>query len=274
MEVGATEAPGPTPWHEARPHLEAARRLAFDLEGDFNLHRYGRRICLFQVALDDGSVFLLDPLEGGPGGPPDWPGWKPLMEDPSVTKVIWAAQNDVRALKFCHGLHLRGLWDLFDASCLAVTPRPSLPLLVSTFLGVTIAKAEELQTSDWSQRPLSAPQRAYAAQDVAFLLALADRIDPLLDEKRKREVFRARMVAAEAYVFAEHPEPWRRLKGAGILEADQLVVLEGLWRRREALAQELDLAPWRVAPPEALVSEARGGVVPDEISVDPRWLSR
>lgn len=265
--------PEPTPWAVARPHLEAARRLAFDLEGDFNLHRYGRRICLFQVALDDGSMFLLDPLEAGLGAP-EWPGWKQLMEDPGVTKVIWAAQNDVRVLKFCHGVHLRGLWDLFDAACLAVTPRPSLPLLVSTFLGVTIAKAEELQTSDWSQRPLSAEQRAYAAQDVAYLLALADAVDPLVDEKRKREVFRSRMAAAEAYVFAEHLEPWRRLKGAGILEAEQLVVLEDLWRRREALAQELDLAPWRVAPPEALVAEARGGAVPEEIPVDPRWLSR
>ncbi len=104
-------APTTTPWPEARPRLEAAPRLAFDLEGDFNLHRYGRRICLFQVALDDGTVFLLDPLEDGVSGP-GWPGWKQILENPGVKKVIWAAQNDVRALKACHGIHLRGLWDL------------------------------------------------------------------------------------------------------------------------------------------------------------------
>ena len=158
-------APSPSPWTEVRPRLEAARRFAFDLEGDFNLHRYGRRICLFQVALDDGSVFLLDPLETDETGLPHWPGWKELIEDPTVTKVIWAAQNDVRVLKFCHGIHLAGLWDLFDAACLAVTPRPSLPLLVSRFLGHEVEKSEALQTSNWSQRPLSDDQRAYAAQD-------------------------------------------------------------------------------------------------------------
>lgn len=267
------DAPDPTPWSEARPRLEAASRLAFDLEGDFNLHRYGRRICLFQVALDDGTVFLLDPLEGGKPGPPDWPGWKALLEDPSVPKVIWAAQNDIRALKACHGIHLRGLWDLFDAACLAVTPRPSLPLLTSSFLGVGIEKAEALQISDWSQRPLSDPQRAYAAQDVRYLLALADRIDPLLDEKKKREAFRGRMAGAEAYVFADHAEPWRRLKGAGLLPPDQMAALENLWRRREALAQALDLAPWKVVPPEELVFFAREGRFQDPALVDPRWSS-
>lgn len=265
------DAPVPTPWAEARPRIEGARRLAFDLEGDFNLHRYGRRICLFQLALDDGSIFLLDPLEFGPGQTPDWPGWREILEDPSVTKVIWAAQNDVRVLKFCHGIHLKGLWDLFDAACLTVTPRPSLPLLVDTFLGHSIEKSEDLQISDWSQRPLSPGQRTYAAQDVAFLLPLADCLDALLDEKKKREPFLARMEGAEAYVFSDHPEPWRKLKGSGILLPDQQAVLESLWKTREALARRLDLAPWRLIPHEGLVALARDGRIPEHISVDPRW---
>jgi len=264
-------APEPTPWAEARPRLEAARRLAFDLEGDFNLYRYGRRICLFQVALDDGTVFLLDPLEEGLPAVPQWPGWKELLENPSVTKVIWAAQNDIRVLKVCHGVALRGLWDLFDAACLAVTPRPSLPLLVETFLGKKIEKAESLQTSDWSTRPLTPDQRAYAAQDVVFLLDLADRLNPMLDEKRKRDPFAARMAAAENYVFAEYEEPWRRLKGAGLLTPDQSDELARLWKARESLARTLDLAPWRVVPHEGLVALARDGFLPEHISVDPRW---
>ena len=65
-------------WAQARPFLEKTPRLAFDLEGDFNLHRYGRRICLFQIALDDGTVFLLDPLEEA-SGPSLWEGWKDVL---------------------------------------------------------------------------------------------------------------------------------------------------------------------------------------------------
>jgi ribonuclease D len=266
-------SPEPTPWAEARPRLERASRIAFDLEGDFNLHRYGRRICLFQLALDDGSVFLLDPLEAGTPRVPDWPGWKELLEDPALTKVIWAAQNDIRVLKTCHDIHLRGLWDLFDAACLTVTPRPSLPLLVDTFLGQSIEKSESLQVSDWSTRPLSQDQRDYAAQDVRYLLALADAVDPLLDEKKKREQFQARMVGAEAYVFVDHLEPWKRLKGSGSLGPEALERLEEVWRRRDALARSLDWAPWKLVPNEELVFWAREGRFSPSALIDPRWTS-
>jgi ribonuclease D len=263
----------PDSWETVRPRLEGVRRFAFDLEGDFNLHRYGRRICLFQFALETGETFVLDPMEGGADSPPQWPGWKEILENPEITKVIWAAQNDVRVLKACHGVSLRGLWDLFDASCLAVTPRPSLPLLVQTFLGKEIEKSEALQTSDWSQRPLSPEQMAYAAQDVRYLLSLADAVDPLLDEKRKREQFLTRMQAAEAYEFAETAEPWRRLKGAGILDPAALERLEEAWRRRDSLARSLDWAPWRLVPNDELVKWAREGRFSENALIDPRWLT-
>jgi ribonuclease D len=261
------------PWAQARPRLENVSRFAFDLEGDFNLHHYGRKICLFQVALDDGTVFLLDPLAETERSTA-WPGWKELIENPSVTKVIWAAQNDIRALKACHGLHLKGLWDLFDAACLTVTPRPSLPLLVEAFLGKSIEKAEALQTSDWSARPLAAEQLVYAAQDVRYLLTLADKIDPLLDQKKKREAFLTRMQTAEEYVFSEHPEPWRRLKGAGTLLPDELERLEAVWHQRETLARHLDLAPWRLVPTEELLHWAREERFSESFAVDPRWGDR
>lgn len=265
------EAPEPTPWTIARPRLEEASRIALDLEGDFNLHRYGRRVCLFQVALDRGDIFLLDPLAEPESG--SWAGWKKILENPEVPKVIWAAQNDIRALKACLGIHLRGLWDLFDAACLTVTPRPSLPLLVSTFLGKTIEKSEALQMSNWSVRPLSVDQRKYAAQDVRYLLELADRLDPLLDEKRKREIFATRMKAAERYEFLDLEEPWRKVKGAGSLLPEHLGRLELVWRRREALARDLDLAPWRIVSSEELLHWAREGRFSENAVVDPHWTS-
>ncbi len=257
------------PWQEVRPRLEGVRRVAFDLEGDFNLHRYGRRVCLFQLAFGN-EIVLLDALDPSQ----DWSGWKEFLEDAHTVKVIWAAQNDIRVLKACSGIALRGLWDLFDASCLALTPRPTLPMLVERFLGTSIAKDLELQTSDWSVRPLTNEQLDYAAQDVAHLLDLADRIDPLLDEKRKRQIFESRMRAAEAYEFRDVTEPWRKVKGAGALDEEQMARLKEVWLRREALARELDLAPWRVVPPEELLHWARGEAFSDQFQVDPRWSLR
>ena len=257
-------------WADVRPRLEQTSRVAFDLEGDFNLHRYGRRVCLFQLAFD-GGIVLLDALESPVS---TWDGWKEFLENPAVTKVIWAAQNDVRVLKACLGIALKGLWDLFDAACLTVTPRPTLPLLIQTFLGQTIAKDESIQTGDWSVRPLSAEQLRYAAQDVRHLLALADRLDPLLDDKRKRAVFETRMTAAEAYEFRETAEPWRKVKGAGVLDEAELLRLKDVWLQREQLAEQLDLAPWRVVPPEELLHWARTGRFSDQFQIDPRWPLR
>jgi ribonuclease D len=257
-------------WAEVWPRLERSRRVAFDLEGDFNLYRYGRRVCLFQLAFDD-EVVLLDPLKDPVSA---WDGWKDFLENPAVTKVIWAAQNDVRVLKACFGISLKGLWDLFDASCLTVTPRPTLPLLVQTFLGQTIGKDETIQTSDWSLRPLSELQLQYAAQDVRYLLALADALDPLLDEKRKRSIFETRMRTAESYVFRETDEPWRRVKGSGALDEEQVLRLKDVWLEREKLAENLDLAPWRVVPPDELLHWARTGRFSDQFQVDPRWTLR
>ncbi len=261
--------PEPSPWSEVRSKLDGVTRVAFDLEGDFNLHRYGRRICLYQLAWDD-EVVLLDPLTD----PQPWAGWKEFLENPAVTKVIWAAQNDVRVLKACSGIALRGLWDLFDAACLVVTPRPSLPLLVESFLGRTIGKDEAIQTSDWSVRPLSEEQRSYAAQDVRHLLALADQLVPLLDERRKRSVFETRMLAAEGYAFRETDEPWRKIKGAGALDEEQSLRLKTVWLERERLAKELDLAPYRVVPPEQLLTWARTGAFSHDFVIDPRWALR
>jgi|GEM_PF-3134388 len=260
-------------WESVASQILSQKRVALDLEGDFNLYRYGRRICLFQIALDDGSIFLLDPLEQGESTTQHWEGWKDFLEDPARTKIIWAAQNDIRVLKACHQTRLRGLWDLFDAAALAVTPRPSLPFLLQSLLGIEIKKESSLQTSDWNRRPLLPEQQHYAAQDVRFLLPLADTLTALLEEQpAKNTVFKKRMLKAEDYEFHDVPEPWRRWKGYVLLDEPQREILASLWQSREVLARTLDLAPWRLAPHEDLVERVKTGSWPDKSRIDPHWI--
>jgi len=96
-------------------------------------------------------------------------------------------------------------------------------------------------------------------------------VSPLLTQKQKDDAFAARMKGAEAYVFADTPEPWRKVKGSGTLTPPQLERLEAVWRRREALAQELDLAPWRLVPSEELLHWAREGCFSENSLIDPKW---
>ncbi len=244
-------------WSAARDVLAKQTVVGFDLEGDFNLHRYGRRVCLFQLALADGTAILLDPLEHSFRGESDWAEFRTFLEDPAITKVIWAAQNDVRALKFCHAIALAGLFDLFDAARLTGFAKPSLPLLIERHLEVQVVKDEQWQISDWNRRPLSESQLAYAALDVRYLIPLADKLRPVLEEKRQVKAFEARMRSVEAYVFEESPQPWLKVKGAGALLPKQALRLQGLWTAREEEARRRDVAPWRVLSNEALLGAAR-----------------
>ncbi|MEI8092870.1 MAG: hypothetical protein WCG80_01520 [Spirochaetales bacterium] len=244
-------------WAVVRERILSSRKLGFDLEGDFNLHRYGRRICLFQVSLEDGTAVLLDPLEHSFESESEFAEWQSVLEDPSIRKVIWAAQNDVRALKFCYGIPLRGLFDLFDAARLTGFPKPSLPLLASRLLGVELVKEEKWQTSDWNIRPLRAQQLAYAEKDVRYLLPLGAALESALDEKKQRSPFDQRMRAVEAFVYDDTDQPWRKVKGAGALLPKQQLKFRELWEQRENRARESNLAPWRVVANEQLLDQAR-----------------
>jgi ribonuclease D len=244
-------------WSQVRQALSGALRVGLDLEGDFNLHRYGRRICLFQISLDDGQVFLLDPLGGDLESDSEWAEWKDFLENPAVTKVIWAAQNDVRALKTCHGIHLAGLFDLFDAARMTSFPKPSLPLLAQRLLGIELTKDEKWQTSDWNRRPLAEEQKRYAALDVQYLLPLADALAPLLVEKRQIGGFENRMRAVESYVFEVSATPWLKMKGSGALRPREQLRLKDLWIAREDEARRLDKAPWKILSNEVLLEQAR-----------------
>ena len=93
--------------------------------------------------------------------------------------------------------------------------------------------------SDWRRRPLSDTQLAYAADDVRYLLPLADEI-----ERRLHDLGRDRWAADELHrrygdpeaIVADPEEAWRRVQRRGRLNARQLAVLRELaaWREREA----------------------------------------
>lgn len=232
--------------------ISRSPRLGFDLEGDFDLYRYGRRICLFQISLDSPPFYVLDPLKLG-----RLTVLEECLKNPQVEKVIWGAQNDVRVLKEQLDCGIRNLVDLWEAARLSVHPRPSLPLLVEQFCGKSIVKSEELQTSDWNTRPLSEAQLDYAAQDVRYLLPLWDSLKAALSEAGRQRDFKNSMVHMEQLEFRTHEEPWMRLKGTGLLTPEQKEVLKAGYSFRDKAAREKNTAPWRLFRNEYLLEWAK-----------------
>jgi ribonuclease D len=123
---------------------------------------------------------------------------------------------------------------------------------------VTAVKSR--QKDDWSRRPLTGPQEAYALDDVLHLIPLRAR---LLEELRAigREQWVEEECAALAALAvpekAADPDAYMKLKGARELDARGLAVLRELHAARETLALRLDRPPFMIVGNESLVALAK-----------------
>jgi ribonuclease D len=230
--------------------LAAEPRLALDTESD-SFHRYFEKLCLVQFSTPGLDVFL-DPLEEGL---PD--AVRALLEAPDRVLVVHAAEGDVRALRRAFGLTLGRIFDSAVAAALLGAPARGLKALLEAELQVVIDKSE--QRSDWARRPLARAQLDYARQDTRWLLPLADRLAERLDASGRLPWHDEECELLRARTFEDRPfdpEGWRRLPGARTLGARGRRALRGMFLWRDALARELDRAPFRVAHNEAMSAAA------------------
>jgi ribonuclease D len=227
-------------------------RVAIDLE--FLWERtYAPLACLCQLATASG-VHLIDPIAGAPLEP-----IAELVADPSVAVVMHAPSADLALLGMAFGAHPGRLHDVqVTAGFVGLGAGQGLATLLERVLGVRLDKGERY--TDWSRRPLSEAQLAYATGDVASLLPLADEL-----ERRARELGRDAWVAEEharrygpgARLVPDPDTAWRRVKGHGRLAPHDRAVLASLaaWREREARRRDRP-AQW-VVPDRTLVEIAR-----------------
>jgi ribonuclease D len=233
---------------EARSEGLAAIDLEFMWE-----RTYAPVACLAQVATPRG-VHLIDPIEGAPLLPV-----AELVADPGVEVVMHAPSADLTLLGMAYGLRPARVHDVqVTAGFVGLGAGQGLGTLLERVLGVRLDKGERY--TDWTRRPLSAGQMAYAAGDVESLLPLhaelARRVEALgrgewvAEEHERRYGPDARLV----------PDPetaWRRVKGQGRLSARDRAVLASLaaWREEEARRRDKP-ASW-VVPDRTLVEIAR-----------------
>ncbi|MHC5011515.1 MAG: HRDC domain-containing protein, partial [Planctomycetota bacterium] len=107
----------------------------------------------------------------------------------------------------------------------------------------------------WARRPLTDEQLDYLHRDTAYLPGLRERFSARLREADLEEEagieFR-RLAAREGKPVAFDPEGWRRIKGAGRLDAVGRAILSRLhvWREREA--ERRDVPPFKVLSPRTM----------------------
>lgn len=214
--------------------MQSATRLAIDTE--FMRERtYYPQLCLVQVATDS-DCFLVDPLCGL-----DLASLYALLCDRSRTKILHAARQDLEVLQLSGRAVPAPVFDTqIAAGLLGMPPQVGYAELVARRLGHSIDKAQT--RTDWSRRPLSAEQLAYAADDVHHLLQLHTELAAEL-----AATGRGRWLAEEAgelenpALYRTEPgEAWRRLKGIGRLPPREQAVARALaeWRERRAVASD------------------------------------
>lgn len=207
---------------------------------------------LFQVS-DGEGCYLIDPLTID-----DFSGFKALLENRSVVKVLHACSEDLEVFQTFLGVLPSPLFDTqWAAACAGYDFSMGYARLSETMLGVEVAKSET--RSDWLQRPLSEPQLRYAALDVAYLLVVYG----LLLKKLKQQDRLAWVTedcgqqVAVAAAGQDLSKAYAKIKTAWKLNGRELAVLQALANWRELVARERDVPRNRLAKDGALWDMAR-----------------
>jgi ribonuclease D len=236
---------------ELLAELREAGSFAYDSEfiGESS---YNPRLCLIQVATVD-RVSLIDPMASLDLAP----FWE-LLCDPSVEKIVHAGAQDIEPVARFTGKAPRNLLDTqIAAGFVAMAYPTSLAKLVAELTGVPLAKG--LTFTHWDQRPLSAKQLRYAADDVRYLPAVMIELKKRLDATGHLDWVRAECDAlCEPSQYKFDPEQAvEKVRGAGSLEARQLNVLKELVIWRDAAAREADLPARSYLRDEVLIDIVR-----------------
>ena len=211
---------------------ELAQQPAIGLDTEFMRERtYFARLCLLQLSHATRSV-CVDTLALSDLSP-----LRTLMSDRRIAKVLHAARQDLEVLTPATG-PLVGLFDTQVAAALIGLPAQiGYGDLVHQLLGTTLHKAET--RTDWSRRPLTNAQVAYALDDVNHLLPLRERLSERLHALARWSWFEEEMAPLDnAGPFVTDPEQaWKRIRGVSELDAARqaLARLLAAWRERRAI---------------------------------------
>lgn len=192
---------------------------------------YYAKLCLLQLATDD-EVVIVDPFSVK-----SIKCLAVLFEDPSIVKLFHAGGQDLEILFREVGVLPKPVFDTqVAAALLGHTLQIGYAALVHSVCGVTLKKTDSF--TDWSQRPLSDSQVAYAADDVIYLPEMYAAMRSRLEEKGR--------LSWLDNDFAELTDPdnyqedprlrYKRLKRVASLSRRQLSAARELaaWRETEA----------------------------------------
>jgi ribonuclease D len=209
------------------------------------------QLCLVQIASPEEAM-IIDPLATGLDLAPFWQ----LMANEAVVKVFHAARQDIEIVYARAGLVPKPVFDTQVAAMVCgFGDQVSYESLARRLAKVQIDKSSRF--TDWSRRPLSQKQLAYALSDVIHLRPIFEKLRALLDKSGREPWLEEELsVLTSPSTYESHPEEaWKRVKFKP-RNRKQLAILMTLsaWREREA--QERNVPRSRILKDDAIAEAA------------------
>lgn len=204
--------------------------LGFDTEfvGE---KRYHTLLCLIQISSEHG-YYLIDPIKLK-----DISLFLKLIEDPAITKITHAGENDYRLLKKYYDVLPKNIFDVQIAAGFVGYKYPiSFGKIVEKELRIYLRKGYTV--SDWESRPFNQKQLRYALDDVVYLKGLYDKLKGKLEQLNRldwvKEEFEKRG-QAQFYYIDPNREAFQNSLILGLSTKDQVFLIRMYqWRRSEA----------------------------------------
>jgi len=197
---------------------------------------YYPKLCVAQIASTDEAV-VVDALAEGIDLKPLFH----LMADENVIKVFHAARQDIEICWHAAGLIPAPLVDTqVAAMVLGYGDSIAYDQLVQRITGDSLDKS--LRFTDWTRRPLSDAQLAYAISDVTHLRDVYVKLQADLDKRGRTEWMREEMrVLTSPDTYRMEPEhAWQRLQTRVRKPKELAVLIEvAAWREREAQTRDV-----------------------------------
>jgi ribonuclease D len=250
----ATLIKQPAQLDELIAQLRSLGQFGYDSEFIGEL-TYVPKLCLIQVSTPE-QVSLIDPLAGLDLKP----FWE-LITDPSIEKIVHAGEQDLEPVVRELGRPPANVFDTQIAAGFISLPYPlSLSKLTFEVTGAKLPKG--LTFTRWDQRPLSASQLRYAADDVRYLLLsrqeIGRRLDALGHAQWAAEEC-ANQCRLEQFSF-DPTQQYLRIRGSNSLAPRNLAVLRQLTIWRDATARETNLPPRALLRDEVMIDLSRNPV--------------
>jgi ribonuclease D len=250
---------------------EAARsagRIGIDTEF-MSEGRYRALLCLVGVVVRDPSadgdghadrVELVDPLDDEVDPAP----LARVLADPAVEVVLHAGRQDVALLRRVWRTEVHGVFDTQVAAGFAgFGAQTGYANLLADVLGLRLAKSASF--TRWDDRPLSREQLAYARDDVAHLLRLADALTARLEASGRLGWAREECRRLEESTDQRDPWlAWQRLPRIASLNPVARAVARELaaWREQTASAEDRPVGAVLADAPLVEVAKRRPAALP------------